>query len=328
VSDEAYFHHELGVLALCHGNPEGARGELEASIDLRGLVGDGQGTVTDRRTLALVADRLAGRAAHQSPVTGQPPAAASAIPAAPAAPARPTVSTVRPAVGSPEVAFTKATAEVAPGGRPAGALSGKRGGSSTGPRRNLMAAGAGAILVAVLGTVVTLGATTRSGSAHGDPDSGGPAGSARQEDQGSGGPAGQPTGGAAATGGLSPATGRLSPATGAAHSSRPSASAGTPAPSDSASPGAGHSRAGGAQGGPPSGGGSSRPSGSPSPASSSPSPSSSSPAPSSSAVSQSPSPSSGGKPSASGSSSTTPIATTSGRPASAPPGGSSSSATV
>ena len=32
VAEEAYFHHELGVLALCTGNLDRARAELEASI--------------------------------------------------------------------------------------------------------------------------------------------------------------------------------------------------------------------------------------------------------------------------------------------------------
>ncbi|MCZ1007456.1 hypothetical protein O1L68_12635 [Streptomyces lydicus] len=36
VAEEAYFHHELGVLALCTGSLDRARAELEASIGLRG----------------------------------------------------------------------------------------------------------------------------------------------------------------------------------------------------------------------------------------------------------------------------------------------------
>ncbi|MFJ8692708.1 ATP-binding protein [Streptomyces roseolilacinus] len=57
VAEEAYFHHELGVLALCKGNLDRARAELEASIALRGALADKRGTVAGRRALALVADR-------------------------------------------------------------------------------------------------------------------------------------------------------------------------------------------------------------------------------------------------------------------------------
>ncbi|MBN6544383.1 hypothetical protein, partial [Actinacidiphila bryophytorum] len=56
VAEEAYFHHELGVLALCSGTMDRARAELEASIALRGALADRQGTVVGRRTLALVDD--------------------------------------------------------------------------------------------------------------------------------------------------------------------------------------------------------------------------------------------------------------------------------
>ncbi|WP_010474582.1 ATP-binding protein [Streptomyces somaliensis] len=64
VAEEAYFHHELGVLALCRGNLERARAELEASIALRGALADKRGTVAGRRALALVAD--CERGARQS----------------------------------------------------------------------------------------------------------------------------------------------------------------------------------------------------------------------------------------------------------------------
>lgn len=60
VAEEAYFHHELGVLALCVGNLERARAELEASIGMRGAVADRSGTVAGRRALALVTDREGG----------------------------------------------------------------------------------------------------------------------------------------------------------------------------------------------------------------------------------------------------------------------------
>ncbi|MBH5337036.1 ATP-binding protein [Streptomyces pactum] len=57
VAEEAYFHHDLGILALCTGNLGRARAELEASIGLRGALADRRGAVSGRRALALVADR-------------------------------------------------------------------------------------------------------------------------------------------------------------------------------------------------------------------------------------------------------------------------------
>ncbi|MEU9780967.1 ATP-binding protein, partial [Streptomyces phaeochromogenes] len=57
VSDQAYFHHELGILAVCGGQFDRARAELEASIGLRGALAEKRGTVAGRRALALVADR-------------------------------------------------------------------------------------------------------------------------------------------------------------------------------------------------------------------------------------------------------------------------------
>ncbi|MGW3951372.1 ATP-binding protein, partial [Streptomyces sp. NPDC004752] len=57
VAEQAYFHHELGVLALCGGQLDRARAELEASIGLRGALADKRGAVAGRRALALVADR-------------------------------------------------------------------------------------------------------------------------------------------------------------------------------------------------------------------------------------------------------------------------------
>ena len=43
VAEEAYFHHELGVLALCTRQLDRARAELEASIGLRGALADKRG---------------------------------------------------------------------------------------------------------------------------------------------------------------------------------------------------------------------------------------------------------------------------------------------
>ncbi|THA52504.1 ATP-binding protein [Streptomyces sp. A1136] len=79
VAEQAYFHHELGVLALCEGRLERARAELEASIGLRGALADKRGTVAGRRALALVTDREAAAAQVSPPLRLEAPA----LPAAP-----------------------------------------------------------------------------------------------------------------------------------------------------------------------------------------------------------------------------------------------------
>ncbi|MFD5265768.1 ATP-binding protein [Streptomyces sp. NPDC058335] len=151
-ADRAYFHHELGVLALCTGQLDRARSELEASIGLRGSLADKRGTTAGRRALALVADRsgdvpglaFAATAAEEAPDTrhaepaSTPRGITAALPSAP--PTGPTLVTGRPAA-------------TPPAHRGRGGLRGLA-------KRNLVAAGAGALLVAVLGTVVTLGATS------------------------------------------------------------------------------------------------------------------------------------------------------------------------
>ncbi|MDT9699333.1 ATP-binding protein [Streptomyces sp. P17] len=159
VSEQAYFHHELGILALCGGQYDRARAELEASIGLRGALADKRGTVAGRRALALVADRTgdtpgvgivaagAGATAgdevsgaryeeSQSPPGGIP----AAFPPLQQPPSDPALVIHRSSAPGPS---RKA-----------------RGGLKGLAKRNLVAAGAGALLVAVLGTVVTLGATS------------------------------------------------------------------------------------------------------------------------------------------------------------------------
>ncbi|MFD5183853.1 ATP-binding protein [Streptomyces sp. NPDC058372] len=160
VAEEAYFHHELGVLALCQDRLDRARAELEAAVALRGALADKRGTVAGRRALALVADR-AGETVPVSRATPAPDAPpviprrdGTATPPAglyrTAPPAGATrVQPAAPAAGATVVGGASAMA--AKDGRPGRA-------ALTGARRNLVAAGAGALLVAVLGTVVTLGA--------------------------------------------------------------------------------------------------------------------------------------------------------------------------
>ncbi|MEU3351671.1 ATP-binding protein [Streptomyces sp. NPDC037389] len=196
VGEEAYFHHELGVLALCTGNLDRARSELEASIGLRGVLADKRGTVAGRRALALVADR-SGLALGARALPGSTPArpggavpplppprvgvdgrtsAGEEIPdarseqsAAPPAKAKVTGEDTTAIIGrvSGGAAAAAAAAPPVPGAAPAAPRpAGVRKGSwaqklmSGGNRRNLLAAGAGALLAAVLGTVVTLGAAS------------------------------------------------------------------------------------------------------------------------------------------------------------------------
>ncbi|MFI0939747.1 ATP-binding protein [Streptomyces sp. NPDC021020] len=141
LAEEAYFHHELGVLALCNGEYDRARAELEASIGMRGVLADRQGSVVGRRTLALVEDV----SPTPPPSLELPPAAAAFEDAPPAAAETTPLAVIKPAP--------------APGPKRLAVV---------GTRRNLVAAGTGVLLAAVLGTVVTLGAT--SGSAGSDQD--------------------------------------------------------------------------------------------------------------------------------------------------------------
>ncbi|GGP60045.1 ATP-binding protein [Streptomyces melanogenes] len=144
VAEEAYFHHELGVLALCAGNVDRARAELEASIGLKGALSDKRGTVAGRRALALVEDR-----------SGGPVVSGGRTPSGDEVPAARYEESQSPPAGVP-VPDTTPTVLI-----PSGVPAAKRT-LFTGTRRNLVAAGAGAVLAAVLGTVVTLGATSGS----------------------------------------------------------------------------------------------------------------------------------------------------------------------
>ncbi|OON72018.1 ATP-binding protein [Streptomyces tsukubensis] len=177
VAEEAYFHHELGVLALCEGQLDRARAELEASIGLRGALADRRGTVAGRRALALVADRSAGvdqggrtAAGEEVPGAGYEESASppGGVPEASVlvaglpehlSPEPETVTRQASATGPIPPGPTGPTGPTGPSG-PRAVL--------TGARRNLVAAGAGALLVAVLGTVVTLGATSDNDDAPGD----------------------------------------------------------------------------------------------------------------------------------------------------------------
>ncbi|MEW1776127.1 ATP-binding protein [Streptomyces sp. NPDC086777] len=154
VGDQAYFHHELGIFALCGGWLDRARAELEASIGLRGALSDKRGTTAGRRALALVADR-SGEVIPAAAMAGDEISDArheeSISPAG-------GVTTPFPAVHSP-VSDTLVTQRVP--GQPAPSQGGG-GGLVRMARRNLVAVGAGVLLTAVLGTVVTLGMTSNN----------------------------------------------------------------------------------------------------------------------------------------------------------------------
>ncbi|MEU0691731.1 ATP-binding protein [Streptomyces uncialis] len=158
VADEAYFHHELGVLALCEGRNGRARAELEASIGLRGAVADKRGAVAGRRALALVDDRsVAGAATAGEAMSGarreesvSPPGGLTRVFALP------------PGTGASGAPDAPDPADTLVSGREpadgfASRLRGARRTVLSGTRRNLVAAGAGGLLAALLGTVVTLG---------------------------------------------------------------------------------------------------------------------------------------------------------------------------
>lgn len=153
VAEEAYFHHELGVLALCTGNVDRARAELEASIGMRGALADRSGTVAGRRALALVTDRESGPA-PASPVA---PGEAASVPLPRSVQA--TALTKRllrtgslDRGAAPVAGHRQETPADAPA-RPAG----RRAAMFIGARRNIVATSAGTLLAVVLGAVVTLG---------------------------------------------------------------------------------------------------------------------------------------------------------------------------
>ncbi|QGV78487.1 ATP-binding protein [Streptomyces ficellus] len=164
VAEEAYFHHELGVLALCAGNLDRARAELEASIAMRGALADKRGTVAGRRALALVADRERGALPGGRTASGEEVPAARYEESASPPGGVPAGVPLQKAAGLPGIGGGAAETLVAhqeppaPEARPAARRT-----ILSGARRNLVAAGAGAVLAAVLGTMVTLGATSGGG---------------------------------------------------------------------------------------------------------------------------------------------------------------------
>ncbi|WP_327708797.1 ATP-binding protein [Streptomyces sp. NBC_00464] len=162
VAEEAYFHHELGVLALCTGHLDRARAELETSISMRGALADKSGAVAGRRALALVEDRSGGPAVVGFTSTDEIPANPLLASPPRGLPALIPVSVPRP--------YPDETVVMSPQSAPpaAGEQGGGRFAIMRGARRNVVAAGAGVLLAGVLGTVVTLGLTSNS-DPQGDP---------------------------------------------------------------------------------------------------------------------------------------------------------------
>ncbi|MEV7557023.1 ATP-binding protein, partial [Streptomyces sp. NPDC089795] len=114
VAEQAYFHHELGVLALCEERLDRARAELETSIGLRGALADKRGTVAGRRALALVVDRETAGAAASPPLRLEAPAAPAAASEA--------VTVATPATPAPRsAAAARVATSSAPSSTPSGA---------------------------------------------------------------------------------------------------------------------------------------------------------------------------------------------------------------
>ncbi|MFI6641195.1 ATP-binding protein [Streptomyces sp. NPDC050504] len=182
VAEEAYFHHELGILALCSGQLDRARAELETSIGMRGVLADKRGTVAGRRALALVTDRSGGLVVGgRTPAGEEVPAARYEESASPPG-GTPAVTPFTPPAPPDEI-VTVMTPQVVQPEKKRGARFGGRLGLLGGARRNLVAAGAGVLLAAVLGTAVTIGATSggekpptdkvKTGQSVGEEDGGG-----------------------------------------------------------------------------------------------------------------------------------------------------------
>ncbi|MER5864176.1 ATP-binding protein [Kitasatospora sp. NPDC002040] len=119
-AEEAWFHHELGVLAFCTGAIEQAAGELEAAVALRAALGQPRGTAAARRMLELLRTE-AGR-----PVPGVEPTPVAR---------RPVIRAI-----AAQVPFRFRTTP----------------GTGGGTRRTVMAASAAVLALGVLGTAVGL----------------------------------------------------------------------------------------------------------------------------------------------------------------------------
>jgi hypothetical protein len=154
-SEQAYFQHELGVLAICEGDLDRARAELESSIGLRDTAADKRGTVAGRRALALVADRSGTALGLGSAAGEEVPDARYEESASPPGGTPAPFPPLQPPGDTYTLVAHQSSVMPTPHNKARGGLRGYA-------RRNLVAAGAGALLAAVLGTVVTLGATSNN----------------------------------------------------------------------------------------------------------------------------------------------------------------------
>ncbi|WP_165986125.1 ATP-binding protein [Streptomyces sp. YIM 98790] len=171
VADQAFFHHELGVLAICQGQADRARSELEASIALRSVLADSGGAHAGRRALALAEDLsrpvlppgAAGAPALPAGAAGTGTTASAAVPDDHA------MAEEQAQMPGPEDVTELLEPVSGPFPDPGAAYEGRRAGlkglAVAGTRRNAVAAGAGALLIAVLGAVVTLGLTSQDAEA-------------------------------------------------------------------------------------------------------------------------------------------------------------------
>ncbi|MER5768839.1 ATP-binding protein [Streptomyces sp. NPDC001985] len=239
VAQEAYFHHELGIVALCTDRLDRARAELETSIGMRGALADRSGTVAGRRALTLVDDRENGRVPTAEPVVTRPedsrraplalpPGAGAAAPNSPDGPGTRPLPLVSGTLSVPPTLVSYQP----PPGRSALARRGRAARALLGTRRNLIATGAGALLAVVLGTVLAIGPASDAEDPPGDRVGSGRSASA--DDDGLG-PTDDPTDSTAGPAG--PATGVPGTVPGRSSSSAaPSGSAGSSAPGPSTTP--------------------------------------------------------------------------------------------
>ncbi|MER7751311.1 ATP-binding protein [Kitasatospora sp. NPDC097643] len=202
--DEAWFHHEAGVHALCVQEPSRATAELETALTLRAAAGEQRGVASARRMIDLL--RADGRQL------------AASAPAAPAAARRPVI---------------RAIAKVP---------SSLRSRTGSGTRGRVMAASAAVLALGVLGTAVAMSATGPDEHRPKDPhgrldDAGTPQGGSVPLPHPSGGSA-SPSAGGTESGGSPEADGGASPepsASGSASHSPSASASGSKKPSKSSS---------------------------------------------------------------------------------------------
>jgi hypothetical protein len=164
VAEEAWFHHELGVLAFCVGAYDRARAELESAVALRGALGDTRGVSAGRTVLELLGVSTAAQGLPPGAVPQHRTRRLGVFQAAtPGVGAAAEIGTFGPGVppvapggpGVPAGPDLPGPAVPEPGGWGGGLMT----------RRNMAAAASGAVLLGALASVVALGAGHR-GATH------------------------------------------------------------------------------------------------------------------------------------------------------------------